>query len=199
MAESTNTARIEPECEFEPIGTKIRDRRQALGMTLQDIAEQASLSVGFISQLERDLTSPSLSSLVAITKALKSEIGDFLVMPDGDSSLTRSRSRPAYTISENSVIYERLTTRFSGHILNGVIVNEPPGYRHEPSQHEGEELFYVLKGAITVEVAGERTILEEGDSIHFSSEKLHSTWNHTTETARMLVIITMDLFGDSEE
>ena len=195
---NTSAAQVAPNHNLEPIGTKIRNRRRELGLTLQEIADAANLSVGFISQLERDLTSPSLSSLAAIARALRTEIAEFLVVPGGDSSLTRSNNRETYAFNEGSLIYERLTSKFPGHILRGVIVKEKPGHRSPPMRHEGEEFYYVLEGSITCEIEGERTVLGPGDSIHFNSNDLHSTWNHTLETASILTICTMEIFGDSQ-
>ncbi len=192
------SAQVVLNSNLEPIGTKVRNRRRELGLTLQEIADGANLSVGFISQLERDLTSPSLSSLAAIARVLEAEIADFLVVPGGDSSLTRSNKREPYTLNEGSLIYERLTSKFPGHVLSGVIMKEEPGHRSPPMRHEGEEFFFVLEGSITCEIGGDRTVLGPGDSIHFNSNELHSTWNHTLETASILVICTMDIFGDTD-
>ncbi|MBL6773589.1 MAG: cupin domain-containing protein, partial [Alphaproteobacteria bacterium] len=63
---------------------------------------------------------------------------------------------------------------------------------------EGEELFFVIKGEITVEVDEERVILRTGDSYHFDSTRTHCTWNHRTEVATLLWCGTMDVFGLSE-
>ncbi|MDE2739247.1 MAG: cupin domain-containing protein [Paracoccaceae bacterium] len=194
---ASTSEQTKPGHNLEPIGIKVRNRRRELGLTLQELADETNLSVGFISQLERDLTSPSLSSLATIARTLKAEIADFLVVPGGESSLTRSDKREPYTINEGSLIYERLTSRFPGHKLSGVIMKEEPGHRSPPMRHEGEEFFYVLEGSITCEVGGKRTILKEGDSIHFNSNELHSTWNHTLQTASILVICTMEIFGDT--
>lgn len=194
----STSAQMAQEHNLEPIGIKVRDRRRELGLTLQEIADATNLSVGFISQLERDLTAPSLSSLATIARVLKAEIADFLVVPGGDSSLTRLNKREPYTLNQGSLIYERLTSKFPGHVLSGVIMKEEPGHRSPPMCHEGEEFFFVLEGSITCEVGGEKTVLTQGDSIHFNSNEMHSTWNHTLETASILVICTMDIFGDTD-
>ena len=178
------------------LGERLRDRRKDLGLTLKDVADQAGLSTGFISQVERDLTVPSLSSLVSISKALKTQVTEFLSQPQGNSPFTRHDQRSVYAVHANGLQYERLSARFPGNILNSVIVHEPPGHRSEPIQHEGEELFFILKGEITVEVDGVVTVLEAGDTIHFNSMRRHSSWNHTTEPTTILHVCTMDVFGD---
>jgi len=179
-----------------PLGLRLRSRRRDLDLTLKDVADGAGLSVGFISQVERGLTSPSLASLVSISRVLKTHVATFLSQPEGKSALTRSLERTTYQVDQSAMQYERLSASFPGSVLNGLIIHEPPGYRSEPIRHDGEELFFVLVGAITVEVEGEARVLEAGDSIHFASTRRHSNWNHTTEPATILHICTLDVFGD---
>ncbi|GAB5505597.1 MAG: cupin domain-containing protein [Rhizobiaceae bacterium] len=180
----------------EPLGVRLRERRRELRLTLKDVADGAGLSVGFISQVERDLTVPSLSSLASISRVLRMPITSFLSQPDGGQPHTRHDQRPVYAVQANGLQYERLSARFPGNVLNSVIVHEPPGMRSEPIRHEGEEMFFILKGSITIEVEDEVTVLSAGDSIHFESTRRHSSWNHTTETVTILHVCTMDVFGD---
>lgn len=182
-----------------PLGRRLRDRRQSLGLTLKDVADRAGLSLGFISQIERGIAAPSLSSLVSVSRVLGVEVGEFLAQPLGDISFTRHQQRAVYAIGPNSLSYERVSSSFSGNILRSVIIHEPPGHRDEPIAHDGEEMFYVLEGTVTVEVQGEPTVLQAGDSIHFPSSKMHSTWNHSTKPAVLLWVGTMDVFGEDAE
>lgn len=179
-----------------PLGNRLRDRRKFLGLTLKEVAVKAGLSVGFISQIERGIAAPSLSSLASVARVLGTDVREFLVQPSGEHSSTRRSERPVYAIGENSLTYERLSASFPGNVLRSVIVHEPPGHWSPPIAHEGEEIFFILAGALTVEVEGQRTVLEAGDSIHFASTRKHSTWNHTSSTTTILHTCTMDIFGD---
>jgi len=190
------SSRPETSSEFaDPLGTRLRDRRQSLGLTLKEVADAAGLSVGFISQIERGITTPSLVSLISVCRVLKAEVGEFLAQPRGDE-VTRHRNRPTYALGGNGITYERLSASFPGNVLRSVIIHEPPGFRSEPMSHEGEEMFFILEGALTIEIDGDRTILETGDSMHFPSLRTHATWNHTTQTTTLLHTCTMDVFGD---
>jgi transcriptional regulator with XRE-family HTH domain len=177
----------------------LRSRRKELRLTMQQVADRAGLSVGFISQIERGITTPSLSSLVAVSRVLGLHVSNFLAQPRVDTPRTRHDTRPIYAISENSVTYERVSSSFAGSNLRSVIIHEPPGHRAEPISHEGEEILFILEGAITIELDGECSVLETGDSIHFPSSKIHSTWNHSTGPARILWTGTMDVFGEDEK
>lgn len=185
----------EPESEPD-LGEMLRGCRKEAKLTMQFVADNAGLSVGFISQVERGLTVPSLSSLRSIAGVLGKPMSHFLEQPDSDRETTREKDRVNYSVGKGALSYERISAKFPGSTIRSVIVHEPPGYRNEPISHAGEELFYMLKGEITVEVEGKRNILRAGDSMHFDSHKTHSTWNHTSETASMLWCGTMDVFDE---
>ncbi len=194
MAETSGTAR--PAETDAPLGKRLRDRRRQLGLTLKDVADGAGLSVGFISQIERGLNAPSLSSLAAIAGVLRTHVTEFLAPPRPDAPFTLHGERRSFAIEKHALRYERVSASFPGSVLNSVIIHKPPGHRSEWISHEGEELFYVLEGAITVETEDKSTILEAGSSIHFKSTQRHSSWNHGTATAVILHVCTSDIFGD---
>ena len=180
----------------ETLGRKLRACRKETGLTMQAVADATGLSVGFISQLERDLTVPSLSSLRAIAQVLRRPISFFLAQPESPLDTTRSDERPVYGFGEGALAYERLSARFPGSTLCSLLIHEPPGHRSEPVSHEGEELFFVLHGALTVEIEGVQTQLRQGDSIHFESHRVHAVWNQRKTPAMLLWCGTMDVFNE---
>lgn len=187
------------EVETPPLGDRLRQRRKALKMTLQEVADQAGFSVGFISQIERGITIPSLTSLIAVCRTLEVEAGTFLNPPKVATPFTRREHRPVYGLggeAGNAVSYERISASFPGNVLRSTIIHEPPGHRSEPMSHEGEEIFFILQGALTLEIDGDRMVLEAGDSAHFPSVRTHTMWNHTSEPTTILHTCTMDVFGD---
>ncbi len=182
-----------------PLTERLRRRRKELKLTLKDVAEKSGLSFSFISQIERGQTMPSLTSLVALSRALDSSINLFLDQPAGDSAETRHNKRVSYAVGPNSATYERLSTKFPGSVLSSALITEPPGRRTEPMRHEGEEFIFIVEGALTVEVEGTVYVLEQGDSLHYASTRTHTTWNHTDRIAVMLHTCTMEYFGDGSE
>lgn len=184
-----------------PLGERLRARRKQLKLTLKEVADGAGFSVGFISQIERGITVPSLTSLVAVCRVLGVEVGTFF-SPVPAPTISRHQQRPVFGlagIGGNAVTYERLSARFPGNVLRSTLIHEPPGTRSEPMAHDGEEIFYVIDGALTLEIEGERTILEAGDSAHFPSTLRHVSWNHTRQPATIFHTCTMDVFGDAPE
>ncbi len=188
--------KVSPTPTQSVLGAALRKRRKSLALPMQSVADGTGLSVGFISQVERGLTTPSLSSLVAIAEVLQTPISEFLSQPTAHGT-TRQGDRVQYSVDTEGPRYERLSSSFPGSKLYSVIMHEPPGHRAEPISHRGEEMFFVLNGEVTVEIEGKVEILKAGDSKHFDSTRVHSTWNHTTETVSILWAGTMDIFGDA--
>lgn len=188
--------------ELQPLGERLRLCRKERRMTLQEVADQAGFSVGFISQIERGITIPSLTSLVAVCRVLQVDAGSFFNSQKPNSSFTRRKNRAVYALGGEpgrAVTYERLSASFPGNVLRSTIIHEPPGYRSEPMSHEGEEIFFILEGELTIEVDGERMVLEAGDSAHFPSTLTHTTWNHTTSAATVFHTCTMDVFSEEKD
>lgn len=188
------------------LGHRLRLRRLDLGLTLKRVADEAGLSVGFISQLERGLTAPSLSSLVSICKVLQTDIGTYLEQPRAGQRLSRKGQRPLYSLAglatdepANPIRYERVSTQFPGRKIHSVIMNVPPGYRAETIAHDGEEMIFVLSGELTSFVDGHHAVLQPGDAEHFPSTLPHSVWNHTGQTTQVLWVGTQELFGQESE
>lgn len=181
------------------LGAKLRLRRKELGLTLEAVAKAAGVTTGFVSQVERNITSPSLASLTALTEALDAHITDFFAPPPKPEQISRAEMRAMYSSPGGGFDFERLSTSFPGSTLNGLLVHHPPGFVIEEMIHEGEEFYFVMTGALTLVVDGVRTVLGVGDSIHFDSGRPHSVHNETAETVTVLVINTMELFGEGDD
>jgi len=186
-----------------PMGHRLRERRVDIGLTLKQVADGAGLSVGFISQVERGITTPSLSSLVSICKVLKTDVGTYLHQPRNPNRLSRHGQREVYSLAmrpagngQLPITYERVSSTFPGRKLYSVLMNIPPGYKSESISHDGEEMLYVLSGEVTSIVNDNHAILQAGDAEHFPSSHPHSVWNHTTAMAVALWVGTQQLFGE---
>jgi len=179
------------------VGALIRARRRQQQMTLTGLGEVAQVSVGYLSQVERDQATPSLGTLAQIAKALGVSIDYFIATPAPHSALTRATERNQFSVNGSSVVYERLGADFPGNQLSSFVMTVPPGYRSETVAHEGEEMLYVLEGAITQRLDGEEMIMQAGDSLHFRGNRPHSWSNHTDQPARLLWTGTLTLFRSS--
>ena len=176
------------------VGALVRARRKQLHMTLQDLGDAAEVSVGYLSQLERDLATPSLGTLAQIARSLDVGVDYFISTPKAGDALTREGEREKFSIDGSSVVYERLGAEFPGNVLSSFILTIPPNYRSETVHHEGEEMIFVLEGSITQRVDGTEMVLAEGDSLHFRGNSPHSWSNDSDRPARLLWVGTLTMF-----
>ena len=197
LAMLTNKSSMTSEAPAD-LGAKLRARRRALGLTLEAVAKKARVTTGFVSQVERNITSPSLLSLTALAEALDAHISEFFDTPPKPDQTSRAEMREIYASPGGGFEFERLSTSFPGSALNGLLVHHPPGFVIEEMVHDGEEFYYVINGALTLIVDGVRTVLSAGDSIHFDSMRPHSVLNETSKTVTVLVVNTMEIFGDEQ-
>lgn len=181
------------------VGALIRARRRQLHMTLQALGEAAGLSVGFLSQVERDQATPSLGALAGIARGLGVDIDYFVATPSIGNGVTRAGSRQTFSLPGSSVMYERLHAEFPGRGLSSFVMIVPPGHHSEMVHHEGDELLYVLDGEIAQTVDGETIRLGAGDSLHFRGSSNHSWANESDRPARILWTGTMALLRPRQE
>jgi transcriptional regulator with XRE-family HTH domain len=181
------------------IGALIRARRRQLHMTLQALGDAAGLSVGFLSQVERDQATPSLGALAGIARGLGVEVDYFVATPSIGSGVTRAGGRLTFSLPGSSMMYQRLHTEFPGRGLSSFIMTVPAGHRSEMVHHEGDELIYVLEGEITQTVDGEAIRLSAGDSLHFRGSSDHSWANESDRPARILWTGTMSILRPRQE
>jgi len=176
------------------VGALIRARRRQMQLTLQALGDVAQVSVGYLSQVERDHATPSLGTLAQIARALEVGIDYFIATPNTREALTREGGRQKFSIDGSSVVYERLGADFPGNALSSFLMTVPPGYRSETVAHEGEEILYVLEGSITQRLGEDEMIMSAGDSLHFRGNLPHAWSNHTNKPARLLWTGTLALF-----
>jgi transcriptional regulator with XRE-family HTH domain len=180
------------------LGVRLRARRKAIGKTMQQVADDSNLSVGFISQIERGISSPSLASLFNVAKALDASVDMFVSEPPErhHSVVTRSGQRPIFEVGQKARFYEFLERGFPAAKLNACLSHVPPGYRSEVMRHEGEEFVYLVAGQMLYEVDGAEYRLGIGDTLHFDSSKPHRGTNIGEDMAIELWVGTMRLFAE---
>lgn len=172
------------------VGARLRARRQELGLTISQVAGQAGLTAGFISQLERDLTSASLSSLYRICAVLGIRVGNLVDdVPAGRLIRREEQARRSLAMgdAEHLLLSSRDERRF--HVTESHI---PPGGSagEEPYTLPADvELVYVLQGSLELRVGEETHVLEEGDTFTYSPRDPH-TWRNPSMAEEAVVLWT---------
>jgi transcriptional regulator with XRE-family HTH domain len=167
------------------VGARLRTLRRERGLTIEQVASATGLTKGFISQLERDTTSPSLSSLARICDALGVRMGDVFDPEAADAvRLIRRDERPATDWNPNHFLLSPPHERR----LQAIESNIPPrGSAGEPYSFPGDvEFVYVLAGTLELRVGGDVYLLHEGDALTYPLREPHTWTNPADEEARVL-------------
>ncbi|HEV7259484.1 MAG TPA: cupin domain-containing protein [Bosea sp. (in: a-proteobacteria)] len=179
--------------EGDSVGAKIRKSRQAARISLQKLAERSGVSVGMLSQVERDLVNPSLRVLTSIRNALGLPASAFFQetaqpAPRDPMFVRRAQQRPRL---ELGYISKELLSAGSPHNLQLMILHIPAGSSSgdKPMRYQAEKAGLVLDGEFILKVADEESHLKEGDSFVFDSSLPHSFTNPGTTPAQVLWII----------
>jgi transcriptional regulator with XRE-family HTH domain len=178
------------------LGTRIRALRQARRLTLRDVAERAGVTESFLSQVERDVTSPSIATVHRIARALGLSIAQ-LFADDGDTGrVVRREARRRVSYPGLRSVDEFLTSNMAGRLQVIMSTIEPGGGTgEEPYTHDSdEEVVVVLAGVLDLWVAEEHYVLREGDAITFPSRLPHWNANHGEDPVQVLFCLTPPSF-----
>lgn len=182
---------LEVEDDDIEVGHRLRAIRQLRGRTLKQVADQASVSPSFLSQVERGLAAASIASLKRIAASLDLSMSD-LFEPNAleRPRILRRRDRPALAFGHLGKKY-LVTPRPLQFLEVFVGEFEPDGTTGEAYSHgDSEELFMVLEGRVQLQVEEQIFDMEPGDSIDYRSSAMHRVSNPYAEPAQVLWIIS---------
>lgn len=182
----------EPAMDLE-VGQRLRDLRHQRALSLEAVAARTDLSVGFLSQIERGLSSPSLRVLATLADVLGVGIAAlFGTRSHGDNSggiVTRAPERAELKLWRTGISKQLLSPQGSDGRLNLFLVHMEPGGStgDELYTHDGEEAGLVLEGEMTLTVDTESWSLKAGDSFRFSSRRPHRFGNPADDTKTVVL------------
>lgn len=162
------------------IGVRIRAARQARRMTIEQVAESTGLTKGFLSRVERDLTSPSVASLLTLCEVLSISIGDLFSAPE--TNVTRWQDAPRVHLGGEG-IEERLVTARTERRVQMVRSVIAPGGSGEADLYSVDcevEVLHVVQGSFELILGTESMELHTGDTVTFPGREPHS-WRNTSQ------------------
>ncbi|MER5646872.1 cupin domain-containing protein [Streptosporangium sp. NPDC002524] len=194
----------------DAVGARMRQFRKERGLTLRGLATHSGLSIGFLSQVERGISSIGLTALNSVATALDRSVAEFFndAPPEEETeeehapvshlpshfTLTRSATAATEYISGQQT-YRMLSARGPNLVLEPLLVHIAPGGKRENSYgHAGEEFAFVLEGELLYEVDGVEHRLHPGDSVHLRSTVPHSMFNDTDRVTTVVSVVTPRLF-----
>lgn len=159
------------------MGQRIREIRREQNLTLSDVARMTGLTESLLSQIENSKANPSITTLLAISRALGTPAGTFFDTGSQEDGPVVRRSERPLTRTTNGITYFLLSPHLQEKPME-VLLNElQPGADTGEISHPGVECGIVLSGKIEVTLEDTVYVLNEGDAINIDSTRPHRIRN----------------------
>ena len=176
------------------LGEKIKQLRLQCDLTQEELASRCELSKGYISQLENDLTSPSITTLKDILTAVGSSLKEFFSEVDAEEKIVFTEQDFIEKVTNDSTL-NWLVPSAQKNIMEPIhLVLNAHSKTETDVPHEGEEFGYVLEGEITLVVGKKKYQVKKGESFYFEADKLHHVENNKDAKAVLIWISTPPTF-----
>lgn len=177
------------------IGRKIKLLRKKNSLTQEELANRCELSKGFISQVERDLTSPSIATLIDILQSLGTNIKDFFNDTIDEQIVF---SKEDVFVKENEDLSNEIqwiVPNSQKNMMEPIILTLSPGGSSDiDDPHEGEEFGYVLAGSINIYLENKKYAAKKGESFYFKPTVTHCIKNNSKNISKILWVSTPPSF-----
>ena len=175
------------------IGKKIRELRIQNDLTLEALASRSELTKGFLSQVERNLTSPSISTLKDILEALGTNLSEFF-HEEKEEQIVFS-TQDFFVDEQEGYTIEWIVPNAQKNEMEPILLTlHPHQQSHELSAHQGEEFGYVLRGTVTLVRGNKKYKLKAKETFYISGKTSHYLYNHGSTDAVILWITTPPMF-----
>lgn len=160
------------------IGEKIKQLRIKNGLTQEELASRCELSKGFISQLERDLTSPSIATLMDMLESLGTDLKNFFNDSVNEKVVFKKDDVFVKEDKDSGYVIRWLVSNAQKNTMEPILITlSPSGSSETENPHEGEEFGYVVSGGITVCLGTQRFKVKKGESFYFKPSVSHKIVN----------------------
>ncbi|WP_087029764.1 helix-turn-helix domain-containing protein [Trichococcus palustris] len=174
------------------IGNKLRNLRMRKNLTQEELGQRTDLTKGYISQLENNLSSPSLETFFAILEVLGTTPKDFFDEEDTVQQVVYSKEQVTiFTDEEKGYTLTWLVPESNEKDMEPVMITlEPDGeYRHFPPSL-AETFGYVLSGSLELQLGGRRYDVKKGQSFYYEANQHHQIRNASAGTTKVLLVAT---------
>ena len=156
------------------IGSKIKELRIQKSLTQEELADRAELSKGFISQLERDLTSPSIATLVDILQCLGTNLEQFFSGTTSEQVVFKKSDYFEKYDAELKNQIKWIIPNAQKNMMEPILLTlDASGSTYPDNPHEGEEFGYILNGSITLHIGNRTYKVKKGESFYFTANMQH--------------------------
>ena len=177
------------------IGPKIKELRVMKGLTQEELADRSELSKGFISQLERDLTSPSIATLVDILNSLGTNLKEFFSDDSDEQIVFHDADYCEKYDAELKNKIEWIIPNAQKNAMEPILLTLPPHGRSQTmTSYNGEEFGYVLKGVVDLVIENKRYRVKAKETFYVDGSRSHTLVNPGAKEAQVLWITTPPMF-----
>lgn len=155
------------------IGSKIKALRQRSNLTQEELADRCELTKGYISQLENDLTSPSITTLEDIVAALGTTLVELFTDNTNPESIVYSSEDCLIKETENSKIIWLINNSTINEMEPIIVELSPNSVTDIDKPHEGEEFGYVMYGSCSLVIGKNKYKVNTNDSFYIKADKPH--------------------------
>ncbi len=170
---------------------KLKLLRVQAGLTLETLARAADLTRSYVSKVERGASTPSIGAALKLARALKVPVEELFGAPSDTDPVTICRAADARAPQPVQGEPRVVAGTSPGHRMLAFVLQpgRERGRGHPMSHHEGEEILYVLRGTIHLQLADRTEILSAGDCAHFNSTVPHKITSQGDTQAEVLLVI----------
>ncbi len=173
------------------IGSKIKRLRIKNNLTQEELADRCELSKGFISQIERDLASPSISTLYDILQCLGTDLKTFFNDEVDDEVVFRAEDVFVKENKEEQTIINWIVPNSQKNAMEPIIIEiMPGGASYVDTPHEGEEFGYVLSGTVRLCIGQKEYKVKKNESFYYRPNQPHFLKNTGKTKAAVLWVST---------
>ena len=156
------------------IGNKLKELRVLKGLTQEELADRSELSKGFISQLERNLTSPSITTLMDILQCLGTSIGEFFNEAPDEQIVFGKQDYFVKVDTEYKNEIKWIIPNAQKNTMEPIYLTlEAGGSTCPDTPHEGEEFGYILQGTVSIHLGNKTYKAKKGESYYYTADKTH--------------------------
>ena len=156
------------------IGNKLKELRVLKGLTQEELADRSELSKGFISQLERNLTSPSITTLMDILQCLGTSIGEFFNEAPDEQIVFGKQDYFVKVDTEYKNEIKWIIPNAQKNTMKPIYLTlEAGGSTCPDTPHEGEEFGYILQGTVSIHLGNKTYKAKKGESFYYTADKTH--------------------------
>ncbi len=176
------------------IGEKIKDLRLASELTQEELADRCELTKGYISQLENDLTSPSIATLIDILSALGTDLKEFFSDIESEEKISFNKNEFIEKVTENYTLNWLVPNSLKNAMEPVHIVLKANSSTEEDVPHEGEEFGYVIRGEVVLCLGKKRVKIKKGESFYYTAKKVHRIINKSSKDAEFIWVSSPPTF-----